>query len=289
MVADVVCCCMRRPMQSGRPRSTASSPSRSPLGPPPRDLPLATVSPYRFVDRPASPARTRSPVASRSARLSLLLQEFDQKGLRPWGARVEDINMRFVRLNYVSDEEVSFLKQAQRRNVAFMSSVENLLRDAVAAGAGVDGALARRAQELWDAARGLNERIVVIVSHANKSTATPVITGRGRPTSRSSSTQRSPSAGRRASPARPVPAAPTAMSEVQRPPPRRSSPTRVTANEVSNNDRRQMLEGLVSLERRVQLTPQDFDWARSIFVRLYGTEGAVRFEQWCGSIGRQRR
>ena len=221
---------------------------------------------------------------SREGRLLALLREYDHRILKPWGARVHDIHNRFVKLNFVSAEEESFLQRAHSRNVSFMSNIEAILRDAVAENVGLDASVTRQAYGLWTDGNSMNERIDSLLRTANKPSAVTVaaVTGiesslpRGRaptPTQRTVS----PSARRAPSPK------PRSLDQV-RPLPKKVPPKEVPASaleELERGERRRMLEGIDSLSKRAALTASDLLWAQSIFDRLYGVEGAAKFQEWC--------
>jgi hypothetical protein len=168
--------------------SARASPRRSPLRRPGTTLQAATHSPVRRSPSAAGKAPRDSRDGphtalhwtheSREGRLTTLLTEFDQRSLRPWTARVADIATRFTKLNFVAEEELRFLRHVRRRNEAFLHSVRSILREAVAEGVGVDGHLAKQARDLAAECADLNDRIVSMLRHANKPSATDIVTGR---------------------------------------------------------------------------------------------------------------
>lgn len=233
---------------------------------------------------------------SREGRLLALVREFDLRILRPWGARVHDIHNRFTKLNFVSEEEQRFLRQARGRNQSFMHNIEAILKDAVADNVGLDAAVTRQAYALWADGNSMVDRIDGILGYCNKPSSVSVaaVTGVAPVVPRGRTSSPTPRAMSPAERARRAPSPkPTSLDQV-RPLPKKAplhkeqaSSVEKPLDELERGERRRMLEGLDSLSKRAALTASDLLWAQSIFERLYGADGASKFQEWCMELTRR--
>ena len=228
-----------------------------------------------------------------------LLREFEMKSLKPWGAHVAEITTRFVKLNYVSEEDRKFLLRARQRNEAFMANVKSILDESVAKNTGIDAAVSRQAEALWAESETLNASIAQVLRHCNTPGASDAIRHGGRsstPTRGRSATSGAPSS-RATTPRRAPSPAPKTFEEI-RTPKRQPSPARsgaaVTSRPrllagIGREEHRGMLEGIEELSRRDTLSRADLEWALSVFLRLYGDgEGQTQFQQWCAKLTKAR-
>lgn len=266
--------------------------SRSPVA---TNLPRASSrSPHR------RPDRTPFDIQSREGRLLSLIKDYGKLSLKPWGDRVHVITQRYGKLQFLSEEDLSFLFAAQARNASFMRTVEDILASAATNGEAVEPRVSGHALEIFEEAVRLNLQIRELLAiHSSRAG--------GRPSSSllPPSPLRISSASPRLSCPRPrssspggeggrmgdsvaaamrssrVISLPTSFSDI-RTPPRRPSSSPVRMPVTSTEQRRLLLEGIEELSKASRLLDDyDVGWLKDAFGKLYGpNDGPMRLKRW---------